>query len=145
MRSFIVFSVSITSWAFLCAAARLLLGVNGFQHGGHGTHFAVGHMGEDITIKMHHATLPIGLRKHLCQGVNQSQARIRDDQSDPTQSPFLKLFKKRLPAGFILPMPSTTPTMRRQPSWSTPMAARTETFFTSPPQLRFSTMPSRYT
>jgi len=41
--------------------------------------------------------------------------------------------------------PSATPSTSRSPCWFTPIATSTATFLISPPQLRFSQIPSRYT
>ena len=61
----------------------------------------------------------------------------------PARPRFFKCRRKPLQPALSSFAPSATPRILRYPVDDTPVATRTETFLTSPTQVRFNTMPSR--
>ena len=56
------------------------LRMDGFEHVAHLADLCRWHMAEDVSIKMHHAALPLGFRQVLRGTLHQAAAGIRDDQ-----------------------------------------------------------------
>jgi hypothetical protein len=72
-------------------------------------------------------------RVRLHQRLDQNQALVRDEEAHPLQAPLLQVPEERLLTGLVLLPSSETPRTSQYPSWPTPIATRTETFWTSPP------------
>lgn len=128
---------------FLLGLSKVFLGMNGLEHSSHLFHPATRHNREDVSVKVNRTPLPPGIREVFAQRFNKSKAFIRYYPPNAFNPRFLPERKKLLQPSLSSLPPSTMPRMSRKPSIPTPMATRTETFRTSPPQLRLRHMPSK--
>ncbi len=63
-----------------------LLRVNRLEHLGNQLHLGFRHNREDVSIKMHHTALVLGLREHFAHGLQHPQALVSDDEFYAVQS-----------------------------------------------------------
>ena len=123
---------------FFTSSILALLCMDRLEHKRYRFHLVTGRNRKYISVKMNCTTLISGIRKDFWNSFKHAEVLVANDQSNTSKPAFLQPYEEKerqlSRSSFI---PSAAPRISRQPSWLTPMATRTETFWISPPQLRF--------
>src|ERR1700733_5500164 len=123
----------------------VFLRVDGLQHRRYFLHLARGYRRPYVAIKMHRAALPQRFRVKLSQALHQPRHLSETNSRTPASPRSFKCRRKAVQLAWSSLAPSATASTSRKPSAFTPIATSSDTFRTSPPQLRFSHSPSRNT
>ena len=101
-------------------------------------------MAEDVAIEMHRAALPVGLGEDFRGGLDQSAACVGNDQPHALQAAIFEVAQEPPPTLQILLLAlSDTQDLPESIGSDANRDQETETFLTSPDQLRFRITPSR--
>ena len=117
----------------------IFLRVDRLQHGGYFTDMFPRAQIENVAIPMDHAALPFCLREEVPDDFVQAEAFIRNDQPHAFQPAVLQIAQKVAPGLLVL-----AASLGDAQNLTVSMTS-TETFWTSPPQLRFRYTPSTNT
>ena len=115
----------------------IFLRANGFQHRRYFLNLARRHRRPYIPVKMHCAPLPQCFGIKLPEAFHQPQTLVRNEQPHAFQPPFFQVPQECRPTRLVFFRSFRYGQYFPKPSSFTPIATSSDTFRTSPPQLRF--------